>query len=430
MCCQTPICFLVAFIYFASAITLPADHRVEICALTVAVSSLFSPVLVLLMSMRQFRTIAFNAFMELLRQPVFLLLMTCSSVFAVFLASTPYFGFGDDPKLVKDSVLATLLLVGLFGAVISASSSVAHEIRTGTALAVLSKPVSRIVFLLGKYVGLAATLLVLTYVNLVSALVASKISFTAYGEANKTAFFIFTGSIALAYLVAGLTNYFLNRTFTSDAVAFVVVFSTIAFLVIANMEKPGSMFEEHIDVDWRLIPAGLLIFCAFLVLAGLALVCSTRLEIIPTLTICTLLFLIGLMSDYLFGRWAEPAWVAFPSQQSVQSGPFSDEQKNLLSMAISKVDVNGNEKIDVIEMESLAPDDIQQLKRAGLDRKLWATVVYSLVPNWQLFWLADALENDKTVPWSYVGRSFAYVACYLSALMALAIMSFESRELN
>ena len=380
--------------------------------------------------MRQYRTIAFNAFMELLRQPIFLLLMTCSSVFAVFLASTPYFGFGDDPKLVKDSVLATLLLVGLFGAVISASSSVAHEIRTGTALAVLSKPVSRIVFLLGKYTGLASTLMVLTYVNLVSALVASKISFTAYGEANKTAFFLFTGSIALAYLVAGFTNYFLNRTFTSDAVAFVVVFTTIAFVVIANMEKPGSMFEEHIDVDWRLIPAGLLILCAFLVLAGLALVCSTRLEIIPTLTICSLLFLMGLMSDYMFGRWAEPAWVAFPSQQSVQSGPFSDEQKKILSSTISKVDVNENEKIDVQEMESLASEDIQLMKDADLDRKLWATVVYTLVPNWQLFWLADALENDKTVPWSYVGRSFAYVAFYLSALMALAVISFESRELN
>jgi len=380
--------------------------------------------------MRQYRTIAFNAFMELLRQPVFLLLMTSSSVFAVFLASTPYFGFGDDPKLVKDSVLATLLLVGLFGAVISASSSVANEIRTGTALAVLSKPVGRVVFLLGKYTGLASTLLVLTYVNLVSALVASKISFTAYGEANKTAFFIFTGSIALAYLVAGFTNYFLNRTFTSDAVAFVVVFTTIAFVIIANMEKNGSMFEEHIDVDWRLIPAGLLILCAFLVLAGLALVCSTRLEIIPTLTICSLLFLMGLMSDYMFGRWAEPAWVAFPSQQSVQSAPFSDEQKKVLAANIAKLDVNENEKIDINEMESLLAEDIQQMRNAGLDRKLWAAVVYTLIPNWQLFWIADALENDKKVPWSYVGRSFAYVACYLSALMALAVVSFDSRELN
>jgi hypothetical protein len=136
------------------------------------------------------------------------------------------------------------------------------------------------------------------------------------------------------------------------------------------------------------------------------------------------------MSDYMFGRWAEPAWVAFPSQQSVQSAPFSDEQKKVLAANIAKLDVNENEKIDINEMESLLAEDIQQMRNAGLDRKLWATVVYTLIPNWQLFWIADALENDKKVPWSYVGRSFAYVACYLSALMALAVVSFDSRELN
>ena len=39
-----------------------------------------------------------------------------------------------------------------------ASASVAREIRTGTALAVLAKPVGRAQFLLAKYVGLAAAL--------------------------------------------------------------------------------------------------------------------------------------------------------------------------------------------------------------------------------------------------------------------------------
>jgi len=37
--------------------------------------------------MRQFSTIATNAFMELVRQPVFLLLMTGSAVFEIFLAT-------------------------------------------------------------------------------------------------------------------------------------------------------------------------------------------------------------------------------------------------------------------------------------------------------------------------------------------------------
>src|SRR5579859_5599906 len=96
--------------------------------------------------MRQFITIATNAFMELVRQPVFLLLMTSSAVFEIFLATPFYFAFGDEPKLVKNSTLATMLLAGLFGAVISASASLAREIRSGTALAVLSKPVGRAQF--------------------------------------------------------------------------------------------------------------------------------------------------------------------------------------------------------------------------------------------------------------------------------------------
>src|SRR6266480_5524989 len=124
--------------------------------------------------MRQFLTIASNAFMELVRQPVFLLLMTCAAVFNVFLSAVPYFGFGDDPKLVKDSTLAVMLLSGLFGAVLNASASVAHEIRSGTALAVLAKPVGRAQFLLAKYLGLATALSVLTYVNALSAPRASR----------------------------------------------------------------------------------------------------------------------------------------------------------------------------------------------------------------------------------------------------------------
>src|SRR5256885_6529492 len=130
--------------------------------------------------MRQFISIAVNAFMELVRQPVFLLLMTSSAVFSVFLACVPYFGFGDDPMLVKQSVLATMLLAGLLGAVLSASASLAREIHAGTALAVLSKPVGRALFILAKYAGVAASLTLLTYVNLLAALLASRMAFDAY----------------------------------------------------------------------------------------------------------------------------------------------------------------------------------------------------------------------------------------------------------
>ena len=134
--------------------------------------------------MRQFITIATNAFMELVRQPIFLLLTTLSSLFIVFLAAVPYFAMGEDGKMVKDSSLATMLMIGLFVAVLSASASVAHEIRTGTALAVLAKPVGRAKFLLAKYCGLAAALVVLCYVNTLATLLASRMAFDAYGEAD------------------------------------------------------------------------------------------------------------------------------------------------------------------------------------------------------------------------------------------------------
>src|SRR5215831_16869116 len=134
--------------------------------------------------MRQFLTITVNAFMELVRQPIFLLLMTGSVMFEIFLAVPYYFAFGDEMKLVKTSALAVMLLAGLFGAVLSASASLAREIRGGTALVVLSKPVGRAQFLLAKFVGLAGALTLLAYVNLVGVLVASWMSFDAYGKTN------------------------------------------------------------------------------------------------------------------------------------------------------------------------------------------------------------------------------------------------------
>src|SRR5437867_13256923 len=106
--------------------------------------------------------------MRLVRQPVFLLLLTTSAAFEILLATPYYFAFGDEPKLVKNSTLAVMLLTGMFGAVLSASASLAREIRTGTALAVLSNQVGRAKILLAIYFGLIAALTLLSHVNFVT----------------------------------------------------------------------------------------------------------------------------------------------------------------------------------------------------------------------------------------------------------------------
>jgi ABC-type transport system involved in multi-copper enzyme maturation permease subunit len=320
--------------------------------------------------MRQFVTIAVNAFMELVRQPVFLLLMTASAAFEIFLATPYYFAFGDEPKLVKNSVLAVMLLAGLFGAVVSASASLAREIRAGTVLAVLSKPVGRAQFLLAKFAGLIVALTVMTYVNLVAALIAGRMAFDAYGSTDVAAVGIFALGVVVAYALGGFSNFFLRRPFVSDAVFALVLMVTLAAFVIFQFTEQKQSMDAMASVDWRMVPAAVLILFALWILAALALACSTRFDMIPTLAICSAFFLVGLMSDYLFGRPADKG-------------------------------------------------------------QWWGTVLYTLIPNWQIFWLADALETGKsTFHWGYVGKAFAYVVCYVGAVLALAVMFFEERELS
>jgi ABC-type transport system involved in multi-copper enzyme maturation permease subunit len=321
--------------------------------------------------MRQFFTIAGNAFMELVRQPIYLLLMTSSAAFIIFLAAVPYFGFGDDPRMTKDCVLALMLLVGLFGAVLSAASSVAREIRSGTALAVLAKPVGRVRFLLAKYAGVAAALTLMTYVNLLAVLLAGRMAYDAYGGTDFLGTGIFFGAMALAYALGGFSNYFLRRPFVADAVFSLVGMLTAAFVVMNFINKDGHVQAFGTGIDWRMVPLVVLVLFALWILAGLAIACATRWEMIPTLAICSAFFLLGMMSDYLFGTRAEHgSW--------------------------------------------------------------WASILYAVLPNWQLFWLTDTLDGTKANPyvWTYVGHALVYVVGYLGASLAVALALFEDRELS
>jgi ABC-type transport system involved in multi-copper enzyme maturation permease subunit len=263
-----------------------------------------------------------------------------------------------------------MLLSGLFGAVLSASSSLAREIRSGTALAVLSKPVGRAQFLLAKFAGLAIALAILTYVNMIGVLIASRMAFDAYGKTDLPAVGILAAGIALAYALAGFSNFFLRRPFVSNAVLGMVVLVTLAAFLIFQFTTQMETLGTPAHVDWRLVPAGILILFALWILAALAIACSTRLDTIPTLAVCSGIFLTGLMSDYFFGRRAA----------------------------------------------------------AG---EWWASTLYSIIPNWQLFWLADALDMGKsTFHWGYVARAFGYMVGYAGAALAVATALFEERELN
>jgi hypothetical protein len=241
---------------------------------------------------------------------------------------------------------------------------------------------------------------------------------------------IFALSLVLAYLLGGFSNYFLRRPFVSDAAVCLLVTVTIAFVVINFYDKEGKSQEFAKGVDWRLIPAGILILFAVWILAGLALACSTRLDIIPTLAICSAFFLLGITSDYLFGRPADPVW-RYDLKEEMQSPRWSDSQKALLREMAEKYDQNRDGKVEASELDHVSREDKARLAQAGMGGSWVASVLYTVTPNWQLFWLADALDSGKsTFHWGYVGKAFGYVVGYVGAALAVAVMLFEERELS
>jgi ABC-type transport system involved in multi-copper enzyme maturation permease subunit len=98
--------------------------------------------------------IAISALRESLRQPMFWLIFGLAKLLMWISIVLPYFTLGDDYKLMKQvNFDAVMLCAALFG-LLAASLSVNEEIEGRTAITVISKPVSRRQFFIGKYLGI------------------------------------------------------------------------------------------------------------------------------------------------------------------------------------------------------------------------------------------------------------------------------------
>lgn len=109
--------------------------------------------------------VALAAFREGLRQPTYWILLTFGAALMLVSTIIPFFTFGEDIKVVKELcfVVATMLMPGIFG-ILTASVSVSEEIEGRTAVTLMSKPILRRDFLLGKFAGIALATLTMTVV--------------------------------------------------------------------------------------------------------------------------------------------------------------------------------------------------------------------------------------------------------------------------
>ncbi|WP_152054103.1 ABC transporter permease subunit [Tautonia marina] len=106
-------------------------------------------------------TIARATATQAIRQPAFIVLLAFASMILVTSVFLPYFTFGEDIKMYKDTGLTAITFFALLLALLTSSSAVAEEIEGKTAVTLLSKPVNRRQFILGKYLGIQLAVLAL-----------------------------------------------------------------------------------------------------------------------------------------------------------------------------------------------------------------------------------------------------------------------------
>ena len=313
--------------------------------------------------LRAYFHIARNTFRENLRQPIYLLILTLGLALIGTAPAFTLFVFRHQEKLVTDTAMATMLSFGWVLAVLIASHSITREIRGGTATLVLSKPVNRLVFVLGKITGIISGLTLFCLIIGTASLISVGIA-TDQFQFNMHAFSLFFLIIVISFAAGGVVNYVKRSSFSMATVLCLTVLFPIGMVVISRILPAG----EGGVYRWEMIPALLLIMFAVWMLGILATTFSTRLDWVPNLLICGVIFICGLMSDYFLGRLA--------------------------------------------------------------DKSLAADALYAIIPNWQLFWMADALAAGKSVPVVYVLWAAAYVLLFGGLFTILAYGLFAHREVG
>lgn len=98
--------------------------------------------------------VALASFRESVRQPMYWLIFAITLFALVFSMVIPYFTFGDDFKMMSNLGYDVIMLASTLFGVLAASLSIHEEIEGRTAITLMSKPVTRRHFLLGKFFGI------------------------------------------------------------------------------------------------------------------------------------------------------------------------------------------------------------------------------------------------------------------------------------
>ncbi len=221
-------------------VEMPEVHDLPVVAISVV--ALFFGYLLIRWLAPQVSVIATATAKEAVSQPLFILLTVLGIVALVAYVYIPYNTFGEDVKMLKTSGMTTIKILAILVALWTASVSIAEEIEGRTALTVLSKPVSRRQFILGKFLGII-------------------------------------WPIVLMFVILGI-----------------IFLLTVSFKVVYDARESSKTppewqlcYEEVV----RIVPGLVLAFLEAVVIAAISVAISTRLSMLPNLVICGSIYVLG-----------------------------------------------------------------------------------------------------------------------------------------
>lgn len=262
--------------------------------------------------LQQTLPIARNAFVESLRQPIFLLLVLLSGVLQVFNTWNTGYSMGytesgevsGDNKLLLDIGMSTVFVAATILAAFIATSVLSREIDNKTILTVVSKPVSRPILILGKYFGVAAAISIATVTMLLFLLLAIRhgVMSTASDELDGPVLFFGLMAVIAALVLAAWTNYFYGWNFPQTAVSLLFPFVALGYFLTLCFSKTWKVQSPIVDFKPQITLACMCLMMAVLVLTSIATAASTRLKQVATIGVCLVVFLFSLLSNHLLGQ--------------------------------------------------------------------------------------------------------------------------------
>ncbi|MBX3374837.1 MAG: ABC transporter permease subunit [Phycisphaeraceae bacterium] len=376
----------------------------------------------------QLTAIARNTFYESIRQPIVLVLVAVATILLVLSNPLSAFTLEGDQRMLIDIGMATIFLAGCILASFVATGVIAREIENRTALTVVSKPVPRAVFVIGKFLGVGSAL-VLTSVCLCFVFLLVERHTVLETVRDPVHLPVITFGILGLVLGLGIAvwcNYFYGKVFASTAIVVTTPLLALAYLfsLMFRADFTPQPIREGIRVDLWL---GLFVMIvAVLVLAAIAVAASARFGQVMTLVITFGFFLLGLLSDWIVGRRIraiEAGWL-----DAARIAGLTEMQERYLEYELQSGEIQRSYAPQVFEVATVPLTQMAEGGQLAAYYGWWT--LYSIIPNLQMLWLSDALTQSRRLPLEYIAAATGYGVLYIIAAVAIGIVVFQRREVG